>query len=58
MYVAQQCFGLSAEESKDAIYDSQALCGFVGICLARESCARRDQAVADSNSRVGKVDWI
>ncbi len=56
--MAQQCFGLSAEESKDAIYDSQALCGFVGICLARESCARRDQAVADSNSRVGKVDWI
>jgi len=37
MYVAQQCFGLSDEGVEDAIYDSQAIRGFVGIDLARES---------------------
>lgn len=37
MYVAQQCFGLSDEGIEDAIYDSQAIRGFVGIDLARES---------------------
>ena len=36
MYVAQQCFGLSDEGVEDAIYDSQALRGFVGIDLSRE----------------------
>jgi IS5 family transposase len=37
MYIAQQCFGLSDEGAEDAIYDSQAVRGFVGIDLARES---------------------
>ncbi len=37
MYVAQQCFGLSDEGIEDALYDSQAIRGFVGIDLARES---------------------
>ena len=37
MYVAQQCFGLSDEGIEDAIYDSQAIRGFVGIDLAREA---------------------
>lgn len=38
MYVAQQCFGLSDEGIEDAIYDSQAIRGFVGIDLSHE-CA-------------------
>jgi IS5 family transposase len=37
MYVAQQCFGLSDEGTEDAIYDSQAIRGFVGIDLNREA---------------------
>jgi IS5 family transposase len=37
MYVAQQCFGLSDEGIEEAIYDSQAIRGFVGIDLNRES---------------------
>jgi IS5 family transposase len=37
MYVAQQCFGLSDEGIEDAIYDSQAIRGFVGIDLNCES---------------------
>jgi IS5 family transposase len=37
MYIAQQCFGLSDEGIEDAIYDSQAIRGFVGIDLNRES---------------------
>ena len=37
MYVAQQCFGLSDEGIEDALYDSQAIRGFVGIDLAREA---------------------
>jgi IS5 family transposase len=37
MYVAQQCFGLADEAMEDAIYDSQAICQFVGIDLGRES---------------------
>lgn len=37
MYIAQQCFGLSDEGVEDAIYDSQAIRGFVGIDLAREA---------------------
>ena len=37
MYVAQQCFGMSDEGIEDAIYDSQAIRGFVGIDLNRES---------------------
>jgi len=37
MYVVQQCFGLSDEGIEDAIYDSQAIRGFVGIDLNRES---------------------
>jgi transposase, IS5 family len=37
MYVAQQCFDLSDEGIEDAIYDSQAIRGFVGIDLTRES---------------------
>lgn len=37
MYVAQQCFGLSDEGIEDAIYDSQAIRGFVGIDLSREA---------------------
>jgi len=37
MYIAQQCFGLSDEGVEDAIYDSQAIRGFVGMDLAREA---------------------
>ncbi len=37
MYVAQQCFGFSDEGAEDAIYDSQAIRGFVGIDLNCES---------------------
>ncbi len=37
MYVAQQRFGLSDEGIEDAIYDSQAIRGFVGIDLNLES---------------------
>ena len=37
MYVLQQWFGLSDEGLEDAIYDSQALRGFLGIDLGRES---------------------
>jgi IS5 family transposase len=37
MYIAQQCFGLSDEGMEDAIYDSQAIPGFVGIDLNREA---------------------
>ena len=37
MYVAQQCFGLSDEGIEDALYDSQAIRGFVGVDLAREA---------------------
>ncbi len=37
MYIAQQCFGLSDEGIEDAIYDSQALRGFVGIDLTHQS---------------------
>jgi len=36
MYIAQQCFGLSDEGIEDAVYDSQAIRGFVGINLSRE----------------------
>jgi IS5 family transposase len=36
MYVAQQGFGLSDEGTEDALYDSQAIRGFVGINLGRE----------------------
>jgi len=35
--VAQQCFGLSDEGMEDALYGSQAIRGFVGIDLSRES---------------------
>ncbi len=37
MYVVQQCFGMSDEGIEDAIYDSQAIRGFIGIDLRRES---------------------
>ncbi len=37
MYIVQQCFGLSDEGTEDAIYDSQAIRGFVRIDLARET---------------------
>ena len=37
MYVAQQCFGLSDEGIEDALYDSQAVRGFVGTDLNREA---------------------
>jgi IS5 family transposase len=37
MYIAQQCFGLSDEGTEDAIYDSQAIRGFIGIDLSREA---------------------
>jgi IS5 family transposase len=35
MYIAQQCFGLSDEGIEDAIYDSHAIRGFIGVDLAR-----------------------
>ena len=31
MYVVQQCFGLSDEGTEDAVYDSRAIRGFIGI---------------------------
>ena len=37
MYVVQQCFGFSDEGTEDALYDSQAIRGFVGIDLNREA---------------------
>ena len=37
MYIAQQCFGLSDEGMEDAVYDSQAIRGFVGIDLNVEA---------------------
>ncbi|WP_420029049.1 IS5 family transposase [Pseudomonas syringae] len=37
MYVVQQCFGFSDEGCEDAVYDSQAIRGFMGIDLGRES---------------------
>jgi IS5 family transposase len=39
MYVVQQWYALADEALEDAIYDSQALRGFVGIDLGRESVA-------------------
>jgi len=35
MYIAQQCFALSGEATEDAIYDSQAICSFVGLTEKR-----------------------
>jgi IS5 family transposase len=37
MYIVQQCFGLSDEGAEDAVYDSQAIRGFMRIDLSRES---------------------
>lgn len=37
MYIAQQYFGLSDEGVEDALYHRQAIRGFVGIDLTRES---------------------
>ncbi len=37
MYVVQQCFGFSDEGTEDAVYDSQAIRGFMGIDLSHES---------------------
>lgn len=37
MYVVQQCFGFSDEGTEDAVYDRQAIRGFIGIDLGRES---------------------
>lgn len=37
MYIVQQCLGLSDEGIEDALYDSQAIRGFVGIDLGREA---------------------
>lgn len=37
MYIAQQCFGLCDEGTEDAIYDSQAVRGFIGIDVNREA---------------------
>jgi IS5 family transposase len=37
MYIAQNCFGLSDEGIEDALYDSQAIRGFVGIDLSCEA---------------------
>ena len=36
MYVVQQCLELSDEGIEDAVYDLQAIRGFIGIDLARE----------------------
>jgi len=37
MYVVQQCLGLSDEGIEDAVDDSQAIRGFIGVDLAREA---------------------
>lgn len=36
MYIVQNCFGFADEATEDAIYDSQAIRGFVGVDLTRE----------------------
>jgi IS5 family transposase len=36
MYLVQNCLGLADEATEDAIYDSVAVCRFVGIDLSRE----------------------
>ena len=46
MYFLQQWFGLSDEGLEDAIYDSQALRGFLGLDLGRE-------AVPDATTLLG-----
>lgn len=37
MYVVQQCFGFSDEDTEDAVYDSQTNRDFVGIVQSRAS---------------------
>jgi len=39
MYIAQQCFGQSGDGIEDAIYDRQAIRGFIGINLNREAAS-------------------
>ncbi len=37
MYVVQQCLGFSDEATEDAVYDSHAIRGFIGVDLGRKS---------------------
>jgi IS5 family transposase len=39
VYIAQQCFGQSGDGIEDAIYDRQAIRGFIGINLNREAAS-------------------
>ena len=41
MYFVQQWYGLADEATEDALYDSRALCDFVGIDLAASRCRTR-----------------
>jgi len=57
MYIAQQCFGLSDEGIMDAVYDSQAIRGFVGIDLSCEGAPRcNDVAEVPSPAREAQAD--
>ena len=38
IYIVQQWYGLSDEALEDALYDSQAIRGFVGIDLSAKAC--------------------
>ena len=51
MYFLQQWYSLADEALEDAIYDSQALCNFVGIDLSRES-------VPDATTLLGFRHWL
>lgn len=50
MYIAQQCFGLSDEGTEDALYDSQAIRGFVGIDLNWESAPDATRPCSNSGA--------
>jgi hypothetical protein len=53
MYVAQQCFGLSDEGIEDAIYDSQAIRGFVGIEPTSPMCVT-SQGRIEKTEKIGR----
>jgi hypothetical protein len=62
MYVAQQCFGLSDEGIEDAINDSQAIRGFVGVRAWRDDAAEipsppRSTASPARSSTPSTVIW-
>ena len=60
MYCLQQWYGLADEALEDALYDSQAMPGFVGIDLSRESVRDATTLVCHANYDVmrGLVDFL